>query len=39
VKVFVAYDTKYGNTKQVAENILAGIKEVAGMEAAMGYVN
>ena len=39
MKVFVAYDTKYGNTKQVAENIMAGIKAVEGMEAAMGYVN
>jgi len=38
VKVFVAYDTKYGNTKQVAENILAGIKKVKGMEATMGYI-
>lgn len=38
MKVFVAYDTKYGNTKQVAENILAGIKKVKGMEATMGYI-
>ena len=27
VKVSVAYDTKYGNTKLVAENIVSGLKE------------
>jgi flavorubredoxin len=37
-KVFVAYDTKYGNTKLAAENILQGIKTVEGIEAAIGYV-
>ena len=37
-KVFVAYDTKYGNTKLVAESILKGINEVGGIDAAMGYV-
>jgi flavodoxin len=37
VKVFVVYDTKYGNTKLVAENILEGIKEVEGIETAIGY--
>lgn len=37
-KVFVVYDSKYGNTKQAAENILAGIKEVEGIETAIGYV-
>lgn len=39
VKVFVIYDTKYGNTKLVAENILAGIREVEGFETSIGYVN
>jgi menaquinone-dependent protoporphyrinogen IX oxidase len=38
VRVFVVYDSKYGNTKLVAENILAGIREVEGIEAAVGYV-
>jgi flavorubredoxin len=38
VKVFVVYDTKYGNTKLAAENILKGISEVEGFETAIGYV-
>lgn len=38
VKVFVAYDSKYGNTKLVAETILEGIKESGGIETAIGYV-
>ena len=33
VKVFVVYDTKYGNTKLVAETIVEGIREVEGIEA------
>jgi flavorubredoxin len=37
VKVFVVYDTKYGNTKLAAENILKGIKEGKGIETAIGY--
>jgi flavorubredoxin len=37
-KVFVIYDTKYGNTKLAAEKILEGIKEVEGFETAIGYV-
>jgi flavorubredoxin len=37
-KVFIAYDTKYGNTKLAAEKILEGIKEVEGLETAIGYV-
>jgi flavorubredoxin len=37
-KVFVVYDSKYGNTKIAAENILAGIREVEGIETAIGYV-
>jgi menaquinone-dependent protoporphyrinogen IX oxidase len=38
VKVFVVYDSKHGNTKLAAENILAGIREVEGIETAIGYV-
>jgi menaquinone-dependent protoporphyrinogen IX oxidase len=38
VKVFIIYDSKYGNTKMVAENILVGLKQVEGVEAAIGYV-
>ena len=37
-KVFVVYDSKYGNTKLTAENILEGIREVGGIETAIGYV-
>jgi flavorubredoxin len=37
LKVFVIYDSKYGNTKTVAENILEGLKQVEGIEAAFGY--
>jgi len=38
VKVFVAYDTQYGNTKLAAEAILEGIREVEGVETSIGYV-
>jgi multimeric flavodoxin WrbA len=38
VKIFVAYDTKYGNTKRAAEKIVEGIKEIEGMETTTGYV-
>jgi multimeric flavodoxin WrbA len=38
VKVFAVYDTKYGNTKLAAENILKGIREVEGIETSIGYV-
>ena len=38
VKVFVVYDSKYGNTKLAAKSILKGIREVKGIEAEMGYV-
>ena len=37
-KIFVAYDTKYGNTKIVAETILKGIEKVARNETGIGYV-
>ena len=39
VKVFVFYDTKYGNTKLAAEKIAEGMREVEGIETAIGYVN
>ncbi len=38
MKVFVIYDTKYGNTKLAGETILEGIREVEGVEASIGYV-
>jgi flavorubredoxin len=38
LKVFVAYDSKYGNTKLAAENILEGIKEPGEIETSIGYV-
>ncbi len=38
VKVIVVYDTKYGNTKQVAEKIMEGIGEVEGIETAISDV-
>lgn len=37
MKIFVVYDTKYGNTKLVAEEIVKGIEDVGGIEAATGY--
>jgi len=37
MKVLVIYDSKYGNTKVVAENILEGIKQVEGIDAAICY--
>jgi flavorubredoxin len=38
VKVFVVYDTKWGNTKLVAEKIVEGMKEVEGVETAISDV-
>ena len=32
-KVIVVYESKYGNTKLVAETIVEGVKEVSGVEA------
>ena len=32
MNIMVVYDTKYGNTKQVALAIVEGIKEVEGVE-------
>jgi flavorubredoxin len=37
-KVFVIYDSKYGNTKLAAEKIVDGISEFGGIETAIGYV-
>jgi flavorubredoxin len=37
MKVFVIYDSKYGNTKTVAENILEGLKQIEGIEAVICY--
>ena len=38
VRVFVVYDTKYGNTRIVAEKIVEGMREVKGLEVALGDV-
>jgi len=38
VKVFIVYDTKYGNTKLVAEAIIEGMREVEGIETAISDV-
>jgi flavorubredoxin len=35
VKVIVIYESKYGNTKRVAETIIEGIKEVGEMETSI----
>jgi flavorubredoxin len=37
MKIFILYDSKYGNTKIAAENILEGIK-IEGIEAEIGNV-
>ena len=39
MKVLVAYDTKYGNTKKVAEFIAEGIKTVEENEVDINHVN
>ncbi len=38
MKVFVVYDSKYGNTKIVAESILEGLKRTEEIQADIGYV-
>jgi multimeric flavodoxin WrbA len=38
MKVFVIYDSKYGNTKTAAENILEGLKQVEGIAATVCHV-
>jgi flavodoxin len=37
-KVFIIYDTKYGNTKLAAEQIAEGLKESEGIETVVDYV-
>ena len=34
-KVVVVYESKYGNTKLVAETIIEGMKEVSGIETVL----
>ncbi len=38
IRVFIAYDSKYGNTKLAAQSILLGIKETMDIDAVTGYV-
>lgn len=38
MKALVVYDTKYGNTKLVAEKIAEGMREIDGTETAIGDV-
>jgi len=38
LKVSVAYDTKYGNTRLVAENIVSGLREVKALDVALSDV-
>ncbi len=38
VKVFIFYDSKYGNTKLAAEKIAQGLRSVEGTDADLGYV-
>jgi flavodoxin len=38
MKVYVVYDTKYGNTKLVAEKIVEGIREAEGIDTAISDV-
>lgn len=38
IRVFVVYDTKYGNTRLVAEKIAEGMREVEGIETAISDV-
>ena len=35
VKIFIIYDTMYGNTRLVAENIMKGMNEIEGIEIAI----
>jgi flavorubredoxin len=35
VKVIVVYESKYGNTKRIAEAIIEGMNEVGGLEASL----
>jgi flavodoxin len=37
-KILVVYESKYGNTKRVAETIVEGMQRVAGIEIALNAV-
>jgi flavorubredoxin len=39
LKVSVAYDTKYGNTKLMAENIVSGLREVKSIDVTISDVD
>jgi len=39
LKVVVIYDSKYGNTKQVGEEIIAGLKDIMDTQANMSEVD
>ena len=39
LKVSVTYDTKYGNTKLVAKNIVSGLKEAKELDVAISDVD
>ncbi len=36
--IFIAYDSKHGNTKQAAETIAEGVRDVVGGETSIGDV-
>jgi NADH oxidase (H2O-forming) len=38
VKIFVYYDSKYGNTKLAAEKVVEGLRSVNSVDADLGYV-
>ena len=38
-KVIVIYESKYGNTKLVAETIIEGMREISGVEAVLGELS
>ena len=38
VRVFVFYDSKYGNTKLAAEKIAEGMRTIGGVDAEVGYI-
>ena len=38
-KVIIVYESKYGNTRLVAETILEGMREVAGVEASLSELS
>jgi flavodoxin len=38
MKVFILYDSKYGNTRTVAENILDTLKQVEDIEVSINYI-